>query len=114
MQAPVPLDGNGALLPIHFWAALKLVNAMKILQVGDHGKGYCLDCRDLVTITFMLRDVPFRDGIGTAKGILVGVCDRCDTAIALPAQCTSAIAAARNVALAEAGLAEANVLQSAG
>lgn len=64
---------------------------MKILKVGDKSKAVCQDCESLVPTTFMLRDVPFSDGRGTAKKVLAGVCDLCDRVVSIPHQSTPAI-----------------------
>lgn len=44
---------------------------------------------------YVRRDVPFSDGQGVAKDILVGVCTRCDGVVALPPQSTPSIREAR-------------------
>lgn len=71
---------------------------MKILHEGDHSTAFCKDCEDVVPTTFMRRDMPFSDGKGLARNILVGVCDRCHRTVSLPAQSTPAIAKARKAA----------------
>ncbi len=48
-----------------------------------------------VTATFMYRDVPFRDGRGVVKDLLVGTCDVCGDAIVIPASSTPAVLQAR-------------------
>lgn len=68
---------------------------MKLLLEGDHGKALCEHCQQVVTTTYVRRNVPFSDGHGEAKDILVGVCDTCDTIVAIPAQSTPAIKEAR-------------------
>ncbi|MHA6160921.1 hypothetical protein [Pseudomonas sichuanensis] len=68
---------------------------MTILFEGDTGKALCEHCQAVVTTRYLRRDVPFSDGQGVARDILVGVCDRCDTVVALPAQSTPAIREAR-------------------
>lgn len=64
---------------------------MKIYKVGDHGKAICDHCQAIEPITYKLRDVPFSDGSGIVKGILVGVCDKCDSVVLTPRQSTPAI-----------------------
>jgi hypothetical protein len=64
---------------------------MKLLFEGDHGKGLCEYCQQVVTTTYVRRDAPFSDGHGEAKNILAGVCDVCDTIVAIPAQSTPAL-----------------------
>lgn len=67
---------------------------MRLLKPGEKKSALChRDGR--VTATFAYKDVPFRDGRGIAKNVLVGVCDVCGDAIVVPAQSTPAIAAAR-------------------
>ncbi|MFC1777441.1 hypothetical protein ACFL3I_08875 [Pseudomonadota bacterium] len=64
---------------------------MKILRVGDTQKAACSECKSFVTVTFKLRTVPFSDGIGAVKNVLVGVCDRCDCVAVLPHQSTPVV-----------------------
>jgi hypothetical protein len=61
---------------------------MNILKVGDKGKAACDKCRAFVVTTYKLRDVPFSDNSGIVKSVLVGVCDGCDSVVALPHQST--------------------------
>lgn len=61
---------------------------MKIFKVGDTQKAVCSNCHSLRTATFKLRDVPFSDGSGVVKNVLVGVCDSCDEVCLLPHQST--------------------------
>lgn len=68
---------------------------MKLYQEGDQGKALCSHCKGIVATTFRRRDVPFSDGKGMARDILVGVCDTCDQVISIPAQSTPAIREAR-------------------
>lgn len=68
---------------------------MKLLLEGDHGKALCEHCQQVVSTTYVRRNVPFSDGHGEAKDILVGVCDVCDTIVAIPSQSTPAIKEAR-------------------
>lgn len=68
---------------------------MHLYQAGETSQAICYDCSDLVPTTFSYRDVPFDDGVGTAKGILASVCDRCGGVVAIPAQSTPAIRRAR-------------------
>ena len=62
---------------------------------GDHGRALCEHCQQIVTTTYVRRNVPFSDRHGEAKDVLAGVCDVCDTIVAIPAQSTSAIKEAR-------------------
>ena len=68
---------------------------MKILQEGDKGRAICDRCAGIVATTFVRRDVPFSDGSGLAKNILVGACDTCGQTVSIPAQSTPAIGRAR-------------------
>ncbi|WP_423597613.1 hypothetical protein [Roseateles sp. MS654] len=68
---------------------------MKIFHEGEGGKAFCSHCNDVVRTTYARRDMPFSDGRGVARNILVGVCDRCGKPAAIPAQSTPAIAKAR-------------------
>ncbi|GAB2178642.1 hypothetical protein [Dongia sp. agr-C8] len=70
---------------------------MKLIIEGHQEQAIC--GRDgAVGITYRRRDVPFSDGHGSAKDILVGVCDVCGDVVAIPPQSTPAIRAAREVA----------------
>lgn len=71
---------------------------MKLYQPGDTSKAVCPHCGKLVSTTFTYRDVPFEDGPGVVRGILVAVCDECRNVIAIPAQSTPAIRRARDTA----------------
>ena len=67
---------------------------MKVYHPNDKGSALChRDGR--VSTTFAYRDLPFRDGRGKVKDILVGVCDTCGDAIVIPAQSMPSISAAR-------------------
>ncbi|VVO05437.1 hypothetical protein [Pseudomonas fluorescens] len=68
---------------------------MKLLFEGDRGKALCEHCQKVVTTTYVRRSVPFSDGHGEAKQILVGVCEVCDAVVAIPPQSTPAIKEAR-------------------
>lgn len=69
---------------------------MKMFQYGDKGEAYCDACGAFERTTLKYRDVPFDDGIGMAKQVLVDVCDRCNAVVAIPAQSTPAIREARD------------------
>lgn len=72
---------------------------MKLYYEGEKGRAVC--GRDgLSSITFVRRDVPFSDGEGLVKDILVGACDKCGEVVAIPPQSTPAIRAARERATA--------------
>jgi len=64
---------------------------MKILKVGDTTKAACNNCKSFQDVTFQLRDVPFSDGTGTVKSVLVGICNYCDSVVVLPHQSTPAV-----------------------
>lgn len=68
---------------------------MKLFLDGDCSKALCSHCAKVVKTVFVRRDVPFSDGEGMAKNILVGVCDVCNAVVSIPAQSTPAIAEAR-------------------
>ncbi|MCF8470234.1 MAG: hypothetical protein K9G30_05575 [Parvibaculum sp.] len=67
---------------------------MKLHMPGEKGKAIC-EGDGLVSTTFRYRDVPFSDGSGVARKILVGVCDRCGKVVSIPPQSTPSIRAAR-------------------
>jgi hypothetical protein len=64
---------------------------MNILKVGDQEKAACEKCAAFVTVTYNLRDVPFSDGSGTVRQVLVGVCKKCDQVCVLPQQSVPAV-----------------------
>jgi len=64
---------------------------MKILKVGDTKKAACDSCKSFQDVTFKLRDIPFSDGTGIVKNVLVGVCNNCDSVAVLPHQSTPAV-----------------------
>jgi len=64
---------------------------MKILKEGDTKKVACDTCGSFQNATFQLRDVPFSDGEGLVKNVLVGVCDACDSVAVVPHQSTPVI-----------------------
>lgn len=64
---------------------------MKILKVGDKSQAICKSCKAVVSTTYLLRTVPFDDGDGEVKDVLVSVCNTCDTICSLPRQSTPAV-----------------------
>ena len=64
---------------------------MNILKEGDKKKVACGCCGSFQEATFKLRNVPFSDGSGIVKNVLVGVCDNCDSVAVIPHQSTPAI-----------------------
>jgi len=64
---------------------------MKIFKVGDITQAVCERCQSIKNATFALRDVPFSDGSGIVKSVLVGVCATCDNVIVTPQQSAPAI-----------------------
>jgi hypothetical protein len=64
---------------------------VKILKEGDTKKVACNVCESFQDATFQLRDVPFSDGSGLVKNVLVGVCDACDSVAVVPHQSTPVI-----------------------
>jgi len=71
---------------------------MKLFQEGDKSKAICSQCRATVATTFARLDVPFSDGKGLARNLLVGVCDHCGQVVSIPAQSVPAVKAARQTA----------------
>lgn len=72
---------------------------MKLYQERDKSRAICCHCEGLVQTTLTRRNVPFDDGVGEVKGVLVSVCDVCDKVVGVPAQSTPAIKAAREAAV---------------
>lgn len=72
---------------------------MKLLFRGDTGKAVCEHC-GRVTVTYQYRDVPLSHSHKVVKNILAGVCDRCGSVAAIPAQSTPAIKAEKDKATA--------------
>ncbi len=70
---------------------------MKLYNLGDRSRGIC-ETDGQVSTTFAYRDVPFSDGSGVARKILVGACDICGKVISIPPQATLAIKAVRKSA----------------
>jgi hypothetical protein len=68
---------------------------MKLYRPGDKSRAICTRCGSVVPTTLAPRDVPFSDGAGSACGVLAATCDHCGSVVAVPAQSTPAIAAAR-------------------
>lgn len=64
---------------------------MNILKEGDRKKAACECCGAFQEVTFRLRDVPFSDGSGLVRNVLVGVCDHCDSVAVIPQQSVPAI-----------------------
>ena len=64
---------------------------MKIFKVGESQKAACNKCQSFENATFQLRDVPFSDGTGVVKKVLVGVFDKCESVTVLPHQSTPAV-----------------------
>jgi len=71
---------------------------MKLHYPGEKGRAVC-ENDGLSSITFAYRDVPFSDGSGVVKQILVGVCDVCKEVVSIPPQSTPAIKAVREKAV---------------
>lgn len=59
-----------------------------MFKENDKSKAICNVCEKLVSTTFKLRDVKTSDTKKVIKDILVGVCDECETTVAIPAQST--------------------------
>lgn len=71
---------------------------MKLHRFGEKGKAVCENCEEVVSTTFAYRDVPLGDGPGKVRDILVALCDKCGSLVAVPPQSTPAIKAARETA----------------
>ena len=69
-----------------------------LFSEGEASRAICDRCACITPTTFARRDVPFSDGSGTVKNILVSVCDKCGRVIGLPAQSIPAVKAARKSA----------------
>ncbi|WP_066737445.1 hypothetical protein [Cupriavidus sp. D384] len=63
---------------------------------GDKSRAICAHCGQLVSTTFVRRDLRFIDGKGSANNILVAICDECGDVVATPTQSTPAIRWARS------------------
>lgn len=63
---------------------------MRFVKEGEKSKALCNSC-GVTEITYLLKNVDFSDKSGTIKDILVGVCDKCDEIITIPAQSTAQI-----------------------
>jgi len=72
---------------------------MKSYKEGDKSRAICSFCEGLVDTTFLRKDVPFDDGVGVVRDVLVAVCDTCNHVVGVPAQSTPAIKAAREAAV---------------
>lgn len=70
----------------------------KLYAPGEKSRAICRHCNKAVETTFDYRNVPFDDGSGEVKDILVAVCDECGTVAAIPAQSTPAIRRTRETA----------------
>lgn len=71
----------------------------RLFHEGDKSQAICHHCQKMVETTFVRRTVPFSDGKGAVKDLLVAVCDVCDVVVATPAQSTPAIQDARRKAV---------------
>lgn len=63
--------------------------------VGDKSKAIC-EKDGVVHTTFEVRDLPFDDGSGIVRDILVSVCDECGEVVAIPSQSTPEIKSQRD------------------
>lgn len=72
---------------------------MKLYRSGEKSRAICHVCEALTDTTFRYCDVPFSDGSGVASNVLAAVCDGCGNVVALPAQSTPAVKAARETAM---------------
>lgn len=62
-----------------------------MIEKNSKGRAVCYKCEDIPTITYLARDVPFSDNRGVVEGLLVGVCDDCDSVITTHPQSTTKI-----------------------
>lgn len=53
-------------------------------KVGDKTKAVCYFCDKVVTVTYSIQDVPFKQQL--IKDILAGVCEGCNQVITIPQQ----------------------------
>lgn len=60
---------------------------MKFYFKGDRSKAICKNC-GLSSTTFDYRDMILSDSGKCIKNILVGICDKCDSTVSIPAQAT--------------------------
>jgi hypothetical protein len=61
-----------------------------LAKEGDQGQAVCRHCKDLVSTHERVRTY-WEGGTMEVPGVLVGVCDQCDTIITIPAQSTPRI-----------------------
>lgn len=59
---------------------------MNFYNIGDTSRALCGKCKAVVPTTFYPRDVPLSDSSGTAKDVLVSVCDQCGEICGIPQQ----------------------------
>lgn len=59
---------------------------MKLLREGDTSRAICETCGSIQPTTYRRRTVPFRHREGQVSGVLVGVCNACDTVVSIPQQ----------------------------
>ena len=57
-----------------------------IYREGENGSALCETCGKKVNTTFVRRDVPLSDNLDVVKVVLVGVCNTCDSVVAMPHQ----------------------------
>lgn len=53
---------------------------------NDTGRALCGECKAITETTYVIRDVNLSDGSGVLSGLLVGVCNTCDTICSMPDQ----------------------------
>lgn len=61
--------------------------------LGMKSKAICESCEKIVDITFKLRNVPLGDKL-IINDLTVGVCDKCNSVVSIPATQTEKIKAA--------------------
>lgn len=63
---------------------------MKEYKVGDKSKAVCKDC-GITETTFKVQDVPVSESDKIVPNILVAICDKCHSVVAIPHQSAAAI-----------------------
>lgn len=61
------------------------------LNIGDKGQAICETCKNIVSTTYKVRDVPLSESKIIVPNLLVGICDICDHVVSIPAQNTEKI-----------------------
>lgn len=64
---------------------------MKKLNIGDKGQAICETCETIVSTTYTVRDIILSESKIVVPNLLVGVCDKCNHTVSIPAQNTEEI-----------------------